>query len=82
METKVNIFKKQHLCQGRVESWVRCLKPLSVREPMNPSYFETHFRLETPISDWPCEFVIITAHATTGESWTAGNADSPLRTWR
>lgn len=35
---------------------------------MHPAYFETHFR--TPdLGEWPPEFVIVSAYATTGESW-------------
>lgn len=37
---------------------------------MHPAYFETHFMVENPKVDWPPEFAIITAYATTGESWT------------
>lgn len=38
---------------------------------MNPVYFETHFRTPAPLPDWPPEFVIVTAYATTGERWTS-----------
>lgn len=43
------------------------------------SYFETHFRQEQPFSDWPEEFAIITAFATTGETWTAEQNESADR---
>lgn len=34
-------------------------------------YLETHFYCDDlPVDGWPKEFVIITAYATTGESWT------------
>lgn len=36
---------------------------------MHPAYFETRFRIEHPL-DWPEEFVIISAYATTGERWS------------
>ncbi len=36
---------------------------------MHPDYFETHFRVLDPVTCWPNEFVIISAFATTGESW-------------
>lgn len=36
---------------------------------MHPSYFETHFHAPTGGEDWPLEFVIISAFATTGEHW-------------
>ena len=52
---------------------------MPIYEFMHPAYFETHFRLETPISDWPDEFVIITAHATTDETWTMEENDSADR---
>jgi Protein of unknown function (DUF3293) len=38
---------------------------------MNPSYFETRFHATNPVGGWPAEFVIISAFATTGESWTS-----------
>ena len=37
---------------------------------MHPEYFKTHFRQKTPFSDWPEKFSIITAYATTGQTWT------------
>jgi hypothetical protein len=37
---------------------------------MNSAYFETRFRPARPVAAWPSEFVIISAFATTGESWT------------
>jgi hypothetical protein len=39
-------------------------------KPMDPVYFETRFRTNQSVTDWPSEFVIISAFATTGESWT------------
>jgi len=36
---------------------------------VNPAYFEVRFRTGEPIVPWPREFAIITAFATTGESW-------------
>lgn len=36
---------------------------------MPSEYFETRFRCDDPVGDWPAEFVIITAYATTGEDW-------------
>ncbi len=36
---------------------------------MHPAYFETRFRTTTSSSDWPPSFVIISACATTGETW-------------
>jgi hypothetical protein len=38
---------------------------------MNAVYFETCFWQEVVCSDWPDEFAIISAYATTGEIWTA-----------
>lgn len=49
---------------------------------MNTIYFETHFRTEEPIENWPAEFTIITAYATTGENWPTDRnelADSRLQ---
>jgi len=36
---------------------------------MPPFYFETEFKLSTMVDDWPAEFVIVTAYATTGKHW-------------
>lgn len=36
---------------------------------MHPAYFGTHFERSEPWDDWPAEFAIVTAYATTGESW-------------
>lgn len=49
---------------------------------MNPVYFETRFRVIERVRDWPAEFAIISAFATTGEEWTAPQnalADEQLR---
>ena len=48
---------------------------------MHAAYFEPRFRTERPVADWPERFVILTAHATTGEVWTAercARADAAL----
>ena len=37
---------------------------------MHPAYFETHFTAADDPLDWPEQFAIITAYATTGEVWT------------
>lgn len=37
---------------------------------MHPAYFDTRFRVETMPRDWPAQFVILSAWATTGQSWT------------
>mgnify|MGYP000002170352 FL=1 len=37
---------------------------------MHPAYFQTCFSSRHGTEDWPERFVIITACATTGESWT------------
>jgi hypothetical protein len=37
---------------------------------MPAEYFETRFRLETPVLHWPKEFVIVSAYPTTGECWS------------
>lgn len=43
---------------------------MNQKTPLHPAYFETRYRLDTPGSDWPENFAIITAYATTGETWT------------
>jgi hypothetical protein len=37
---------------------------------MHPAYFETRFRLPGAEPDWPAQFVIVSAYATTGQQWT------------
>lgn len=37
---------------------------------MHPAYLETRFRTAVPFDVQPVEFAIITAYATTGETWT------------
>lgn len=37
---------------------------------MNSAYLETRFRSSDPSVDWPLAFVIISAYATTGETWS------------
>ena len=37
---------------------------------MHPAYFRTRFRIQYELPEWPEEFAIISAHATTGEEWT------------
>jgi hypothetical protein len=37
---------------------------------MHEAYRETHFRLAEHADEWPREFAIITAYATTGEKWS------------
>ena len=49
---------------------------------MHTAYFETAFRVSTPVPAWPQAFAIITAYATTGECWSAElneTADERLR---
>jgi hypothetical protein len=38
---------------------------------MSPDYFDTRFKLDLPLTELPESFAIITAYATTGETWTA-----------
>ena len=48
---------------------------------MPPPYFTVRFRTEAAAIDWPAQFVIITAYATTGERWDAARevaADAAL----
>ncbi len=37
---------------------------------MRSVYMETRFRMERKHSEWPEEFVILSAYATTGQTWT------------
>src|ERR1017187_5957997 len=38
---------------------------------MNTAYFEARFRTTKSMAGWPAEFVIISAFATTGKTWTS-----------
>ena len=46
---------------------------------VSPVYFGTHFRVPASVPDWPPEFVIVTAYATTGERWTAAENEAADR---
>lgn len=47
---------------------------------MHPEYFRVRFRTEDAVDDWPDSFAIITAFATTGETWTdAQNSEADAR---
>jgi hypothetical protein len=51
---------------------------------MNPIYLETRFKYERVIDYLPDTFAIVTAYATTGEHWPAGQniaADERLRVY-
>ncbi len=39
--------------------------------PLHPAYFTTRFHTEAAVPAWPAEFVILSACATTGETWSA-----------
>ena len=52
---------------------------MSPSSQIHPAYLETRFRQEQPFSDWPENFAIITAFATTGETWTAKQNESADR---
>ena len=50
---------------------------------MHPAYFTVRFRVPD-IPQWPDQFAIITAYATTGEQWTLEknrDADARLAAW-
>lgn len=40
------------------------------------AYFETRFRVSDADIAWPTEFVIISAYATTGETWAPGQNEA------
>ncbi len=51
---------------------------------MHPAYFDTRFRVERSPADWPEQFVILSAWATTGQQWTQEQneaADGRLAQW-
>jgi hypothetical protein len=37
---------------------------------LHPAYFQVRFRTEAAQEHWPDQFVILTAYATTGETWS------------
>lgn len=43
---------------------------------MHPAYFDTRFHTQLTVHHWPREFVILTAYATTGESWSPSQNQS------
>lgn len=49
---------------------------------MTPVYFDTRFKLGLPLADLPDSFAIITAHATTGEIWSAEDNNTASETLR
>ncbi|MGV3485936.1 MAG: DUF3293 domain-containing protein [Planctomycetaceae bacterium] len=51
---------------------------------MHHAYFDVRFRIEASPDVWPARFVIISAWATTGQTWTAAQnhaADQRLGEW-
>lgn len=42
----------------------------STMDALHPAYYTIAFRTEAPVAAWPPAFVIITAYATTGETWS------------
>lgn len=46
------------------------------RLAMHAFYFETHFRLHGPAPSWPDAFAIVTAWATTGETWSRARSEA------
>lgn len=50
---------------------------------MPPVYFETRFRVDAPVGNWPSKFAIVTAYAPTGQHWAPERslaADGVLKT--
>lgn len=46
---------------------------------MHPDYFRTRFRVDLTSVDWPDNFAIISAYATTGENWEASRNNAADR---
>ena len=46
---------------------------------MPPAYLETRFITHDGLEGWPERFVILTAYATTGETWTDGQNEAADR---
>jgi hypothetical protein len=49
---------------------------------MHPAYLETHFIAADGPQDWPEQFAIITAYATTGEALTDDKTRLPIKLWK
>lgn len=45
----------------------------------HPAYFAVRFRVEQAVPLWPSRFAIITAYATTGETWSASRNEEADR---
>lgn len=43
---------------------------MSEQTAFHPAYFTVRFRTDSPIREWAAHFFIITAYATTGETWS------------
>ena len=51
---------------------------------MHPAYFTVRFHVADSPPDWPEQFAIVTAYATTGVTWTPeqnATADAQLASW-
>lgn len=48
-------------------------------ESHHPAYFQVRFRVDRYPAEWPEAFAIITAHATTGESWSQAENEAADR---
>ncbi len=46
---------------------------------MLPEYFAVRFRLAADFADWPAAFAVVTAYATTGETWEQKRNDAADR---
>lgn len=57
------------LVDRRGGAWGRLATRLH-RHLLHPAYFETRFRTPEPLDGWPRDFAIISAYATTGQTWT------------
>ena len=53
--------------------------PVALPKGMHAAYGETHFQQLEHADDWPEEFAIVTAYATTGEEWTAAENEAADR---
>ena len=45
-------------------------EPVSLPKEMHAAYGETHFATPDFVAEWPGQFAIITAYATSGEKWS------------
>lgn len=81
-QVKDNLRVIDQIHESKMPLKLKCQAVWHLIHGMPHFYFETCFKVEGVIPEWPKEFVIITAFATTGKQWTEEmntSADRELR---